>query len=65
MWRIQLEYDYEIVYKPAVQNSNAHAMSRIGALPKVSDELDEIDPDMKVKSLQNHDSILGGSSWHE
>jgi hypothetical protein len=34
-WRIQLEeYDYEIVYKPGVQNSNADALSRIGTLAK-------------------------------
>jgi hypothetical protein len=32
-WRIQLdEYDYEIVYKPGVQNSNADALSRINTL---------------------------------
>jgi hypothetical protein len=56
-WRIQLEeYDYEVAYKPGVQNSNANALSRIGTLAKFG----EIDPDMKVKILQeNHDSILG------
>jgi hypothetical protein len=61
-WRIQLaEYDYEIVYKPGVQNSNADALSRIGTLAKEVDEYDEIDSEMKVKILQeNHDSILGG-----
>ena len=61
-WRIHLEeYDYEIVYKPGVQSSNADALSRIGALTKEIDELDEIDPDTKVKILQeNHDSVLGG-----
>ena len=61
-WRIQLaEYDYEVVYKPGVQNSNANALSRIGTLAKESCEIDEIDTDTKAKILQkNHDSILGG-----
>ena len=61
-WRIQLaEYDYEVVYRPGVQNSNADALSRIGTLAKESSEIDEIDPDMKAKILQeNHESILGG-----
>ena len=60
-WRIQLGHYYEIVYKPGVQNSNADALSRIGTPAKEGGELDEIDPDMKVKILQeNHDSILGG-----
>jgi hypothetical protein len=61
-WRIQLaEYDYEIVYKPRVQSSNADELSRIGTLANKGGEFDEIDPDMKVKILQeNHDLILGG-----
>jgi hypothetical protein len=61
-WCIQLEdYDYEIVHKPGVQNSNANALSRIGTFAKEGGEFDEIDPDMKFKILQeNHDSILGG-----
>ena len=61
-WRIKLEeYDYETVYKPGVQNSNADALSRIGALAKESSDSDELDPDTKLKMLQeNHDSILGG-----
>ena len=60
-WRIRLaEYDYEVVYKPGVQNSNADALSRIGSLAKGSSEIDEIDPDTKAKILQNHNSILGG-----
>jgi hypothetical protein len=51
----------ETVYKPGVQNSNAVALSRIGVLTKESDELDEIDPDTKVKILkENHDLVLGG-----
>jgi hypothetical protein len=60
-WRIQLEeYDYEIVYKPGVQNSNADALSRINTLAEGS-ESNEIDQDMKVKLLQeNHDTVLGG-----
>jgi len=61
-WRIKLEeYNYEIVYKPEVQNSNADALSRIGALAKESSDCNEIDPDTKLKILwENHDSILGG-----
>ena len=61
-WRIKLEeYDYETVYKPGVQNSNADALSRIGALASEGNDSDEIDSDMKLKILQeNHDSILGG-----
>ena len=61
-WCIQLEeYDYEIVYKPGVQNSNADALSRIGTLAKEEDEIDDMYFDMKVKILkENHDSILGG-----
>ena len=61
-WRIQLEeYDYEVVYKPGVQNSNADTLSRIGALAKEGGEFDETVPGMKVKILQeNHDSILSG-----
>jgi len=42
-WRIRLEqYDYEIVYKPGVQNSNADALSSIGANAGESHELDDI-----------------------
>jgi hypothetical protein len=61
-WHIQLEeYDYEIVYKPGVQNSNADALSQISALGKESGASGEIDPNLKVKILQeNHDSVLGG-----
>ena len=61
-WHIQLEeYDYEIVYKSGVQNSNADALSRISTLAEEDSESNEIDQDMKVKILQqNHDSVLGG-----
>jgi hypothetical protein len=61
-WRIQLEeYDYEIVYKPGVQNSNADALSRICTLESECEGPDQINPDLKMKILQeNHDSILGG-----
>jgi hypothetical protein len=61
-WRIQLEeYDYEIVYKPGAQNSNAYALSRIGVLHREADDLEEVDEAMKGKILhENHDSILGG-----
>jgi len=61
-WRIQLEeYDYEIVYKPGVQNSNADALSRINVIIEGNCEPVEIDQEMKEKILQeNHDSLLGG-----
>jgi len=61
-WHIQLEeYDYEILYKPGVQNSNADALSRIGALAKENSDSDEIGSDTKFKTLkENQDSILGG-----
>jgi hypothetical protein len=61
-WRIQLEeYEYEIVYKPGVQNSNADALSRINALAGDDSESSGIDQEMKIKILQeNHDSVLGG-----
>jgi len=61
-WRIQLEeYDYEIVYKPGGQNTNADALSRINALQKEDSEPGEVDADMKAKIFQeSHDSILGG-----
>jgi hypothetical protein len=61
-WRIQLEeYDYEIVYKRGVQNSNADALYRISALGKERGASGEIDPDFKNKILhENHDSIFGG-----
>ena len=61
-WHIKLEeYNYEIVYKPGVQNSNADTLSRIGALAKESSDSDEIVSDTKFEILgENHDSILGG-----
>jgi len=61
-WCIKLEeYDYEIMYKPEAQNSCADALSRIVALAKESSDSDELDPDTKLKILQeNHNSILGG-----
>jgi hypothetical protein len=61
-WRIQLEeYDYEIVYKSGVQNSNAGALSRINALAGDDSESSGIDQEIKIKILQeNHDSVLGG-----
>jgi len=60
-WRIQLEYDYEIVYKPGAQNANADALSLIGTLEKEGCTSGEIDSDLKAKVLhENHDWILGG-----
>ena len=44
-----------------MQNSNADALSRLNALVKEGSDWDEIDPDTKIKILQeNHHSILGG-----
>lgn len=38
-WRIQLEeYDYEIKYKPGVQNSNVDALSRMYSIREIKDE---------------------------
>jgi hypothetical protein len=61
-WRLQLEeYDYEVVYKPGSQNSNADALSHIGALNREVSDSEEIDEATKGKILhENHDSILGG-----
>jgi len=34
-WRLQLaEYDFEIIYKPGKQNSNADALSRVNVLER-------------------------------
>ena len=60
-WHIQLEYNYEIVYKSGMQNSNADALPRIGTLTKEGSEFDELDTDMNFRILQEiHDLILGG-----
>jgi len=61
-WRIKLvEYYYEIVYEPGVQNSNEDALSRIVEIAKENNDCNEIVSDTKSKILQeNHDSILGG-----
>jgi hypothetical protein len=61
-WRIKLEeYDYEVVYKPGKLNSNADALSRIGAISKEENHPTDPSPQMKTKILQEiHDSPLGG-----
>jgi hypothetical protein len=61
-WRIQLEeYDYEIVYKPGIQNANTDALSRIGTIEREGGNLGELDSVLKAKILhENHDSVLGG-----
>ena len=61
-WRIQLEeYDFQIEYKPGVQNANADALSRVGAIVKGRYDTTEIDPKLKLEILkENHDSTLGG-----
>jgi hypothetical protein len=51
-WRIQLEeydYEYEIVYKPGTQNSNADALSRIGTLSKEGSDEEETNQDTKER----------------
>ena len=60
-WRIKLvEYYYEIVYEPGVQNSNEDALSRIVEIANENNDCNEIVSDTKSKILQeNHDSILG------
>jgi hypothetical protein len=38
-WRIQLvEYDYEIVHKSGIQNTNADALSRIGSVGALEEQ---------------------------
>jgi hypothetical protein len=61
-WRLQLEeYDYEIVYKPGLQNSNADALSRIGVLNREVNDSEEIGEETKVKILhETRDSIRRG-----
>lgn len=63
-WRIKLEeYDYEIVYKKGILNTNADALSRIHGLmlEEGGGPKDEIDPERKGQILyEYHDAPLGG-----
>jgi hypothetical protein len=49
-WRIQLtEYDYEIVRKSGIQNTNADALSRIGSVGALEEQ--EISDDKVGKQI--------------
>jgi hypothetical protein len=57
-WRIQLaEYDYEIVHRKGIQNTNADALSRIGSINKVEDRSPAPDESKRRAVLHEfHDS---------
>jgi hypothetical protein len=61
-WRIQLaEYDYDIVHKSGVQNTNADALSRIGSVGALEGPIEVISDQVKKRVLYEfHDSPLGG-----
>jgi len=61
-WRIQLaEYDYDIVHKSGVQNTNADALSRIGSVGALERLMEVVsDPVKKQILYEFHDSPLGG-----
>lgn len=59
--RIQSQYDYEIVYKPWIQNGNADALSRTNSIAKEEGNLDALDHKTKAEILYKyHDSVFGG-----
>uniref|UniRef100_A0A2H8THY5 RNA-directed DNA polymerase n=1 Tax=Melanaphis sacchari TaxID=742174 RepID=A0A2H8THY5_9HEMI len=55
-WRIQLEeYDYEIRYKPGVQNSNVDALSRMYSVHEIKNEsYEEFLEKMKTQLITNN-----------
>jgi hypothetical protein len=66
-WRIRLEeYDYEIVFKKGVSNTNTDALSRVnrlGAVTKVAEDKQQRVTDEETKSIivyKYHDSPVGG-----
>ena len=66
-WRIKLEeYDYEIVFKRGVANTNADALSRISQLAAVTEATEQkrklvTDEETKKTILyEYHDSPVGG-----
>jgi hypothetical protein len=66
-WRLKLEeYDYEIVYKRGVANTNADALSRVSQLAVVTGETDakrQLVTDEETKNTilyEYHDSPVGG-----
>jgi len=62
-WRLQLEeYDYKIIYKPGVQNTNSDALSRITVTsvpqePEVPNEYQKYLKDVRSKLITNSDII--------
>jgi len=61
-WRIQLaEYEYEIVHKSGIQNTNADALSRIGRVGALGERKEFPDDKMRKQILYEfHDSPVGG-----
>ena len=61
-WRIQLaEYDYDIVHKSGIQNTNADALSRIGSVGALEGPMEVISDQVKKQILYEfHDSPLEG-----
>lgn len=60
--RIQLaEYDFEIVHKSGSQNTNADALSRIGRVSTIEEQMDPPDDKTRKQILYEfHDSPVGG-----
>jgi hypothetical protein len=57
------EFDYEVVYKPGVRNTNANALSRITMtrICPVAENCSEITKEDRRKILQEfHEQPLGG-----
>ena len=66
-WRLKLEeYDYEIVFKKGVANTNADALKRINQLAEVAGETKpkrQLVTDEETKNIilyEYHDSPVGG-----
>jgi len=63
-WRLKLEeYDYQIIYKPGVRNTNADALSRItmARVNHVEKNNSEIPNEERKKILQEfHEQPIGG-----
>jgi len=61
-WRIQLaEYDFEIVHKSGSQNTNADALSRIGRVSTIEEQMGPPDDKTRKQILYEfHDSPVGG-----
>ena len=60
-WRIHLvDYDYEIVHKSVIQNTNADAPSRIGSVGALEEPTEIFDKVKRQILYEFHDSHLGG-----